>query len=166
MIAFLRNWLTGMICTAAIVALAQALTPKGTVKKIGTMIGGLVLMCVMLKPVLGFDFSAFSAAMSQYRLEAEEASLALTEENLSQMKDLIAGETEAYIADKAEALGAAAEGAVRCEVNGDGLPYPAEATVFGNLTEGQKREIQSGLESEFGIPAEHQSFLPKRGETG
>ena len=166
MIAFLRSWLTGMICTAAIVAISQALAPKGTMKKIGAMLGGLVLMCAMLKPALGFDFSTFSAAMSQYRLEAEEASLALTEENLEQMKDIIAGDAEAYIADKAKELGAAAEGEVRCEVNEAGLPYPAEATVWGSFTEGQKREIRSGLEAEFGIPAERQNFLQERRETG
>ena len=62
MIELLRQWLTGVTCAAMIAALADSLTPAGTVKRIGRMAGGLLLLIAVVQPVLEVDFSALASA--------------------------------------------------------------------------------------------------------
>ena len=45
-----RSWLLGVTAAALAVALAQALTPEGTVKKVGRLVGGMVLLLAVAKP--------------------------------------------------------------------------------------------------------------------
>ena len=42
MMELLRQWLVGVTCAAMIIALADSLTPSGTVRKVGKLVGGLV----------------------------------------------------------------------------------------------------------------------------
>ena len=52
MMELLRQWLVGVTCAAMIIALADSLTPSGTVRKVGKLVGGLVLLLAVLQPVL------------------------------------------------------------------------------------------------------------------
>ena len=164
MIGAIRTWLMGIICCAAVVALAEAIMPKGTVRKIGMTIGGLVLMVTILQPVLSFDFGRLSGLMARYRLEAEEDSRRLAEENQTLMGDIIEEQTAAYIADKAEELGASVQVDVTCQLDETGFPYPTAVTVSGNLTEEQRDSLSRCIEGDFAVPVEHQNFVP--GEEG
>ena len=164
MIEAIRTWLVSIVCTAAVVALAQAIMPKGTVQKIGMTIGGLVLMVTILQPVLSFDFDRLSGLMARYRLEAEEDSRQLTEENQALMGDIIEEQTAAYIVDKAEELGVSVRVEVTCELDETGFPYPTAVTVYGNLTEEQQNSLSRCIEGDFAVPAERQTFVP--GEEG
>ena len=51
--SFLREWLLGVTAAALAVALAQALTPEGTVKKLLRITGGLVLLLAVVRPLKG-----------------------------------------------------------------------------------------------------------------
>ena len=42
--SWFRTYLMGVVSAAMVVALAQALTPEGAVKKIGRLVGGIVLL--------------------------------------------------------------------------------------------------------------------------
>ena len=48
MIELIRDWLVGITCGAIIVALADGLSPSGTVRKIGRLTGSLVLVLAMI----------------------------------------------------------------------------------------------------------------------
>ena len=98
----LRQWLTGVTCAAIIVALADSLMAGGTVRRIGRLAGGLLLLAAVVKPVLEVDLTVLSAA--SLRLEAE-AVPAAEEAGLDLMKSIIGEETGAYILDKAAELG-------------------------------------------------------------
>lgn len=50
----IKNWLLGITAAALAVSLAQALTPEGTVKKIGRLVGALVLLLAALRPLAGW----------------------------------------------------------------------------------------------------------------
>ena len=41
MLELIRQWLVGITCAAMVVALAEGLTPPGTIRKIGKLTGGL-----------------------------------------------------------------------------------------------------------------------------
>lgn len=151
----LREWLLGMVAAALAVALAQALTPEGTVKKVGRLIGGLVLLLAAVRPLTGL--------LSESREPAAEAFSPATETETVQggmevMKTLIAQKTGAYIVDKGQSLGLACEVRVTVAMDDSGWPVPWEAEIRGTWTPEQKEELSRVVEEELSIPAQRQSF--------
>ena len=152
----LRQWLTGVTCAAIIVALADSLMAGGTVRRIGRLAGGLLLLAAVVKPVLEVDLNVLSAA--SLRLEAE-AVPAAEEAGLDLMKSIIGEETGAYILDKAAELGISCqEVRVTCAVEENGVPYPASVVLVGDLTEEEQARLSRRIEADLAIPAERQSY--------
>lgn len=152
----LRQWLTGVTCAAIIVALADSLMAGGTVRRIGRLAGGLLLLAAVVKPVLEVDLTVLSAA--SLRLEAE-AVPAAEEAGLDLMKSIIGEETGAYILDKAAELGISCqEVRVTCAVEENGVPYPASVVLVGDLTEEEQARLSRRIEADLAIPAERQSY--------
>ena len=152
----LRQWLTGVTGAAIIVALADSLMAGGTVRRIGRLAGGLLLLAAVVKPVLEVDLTVLSAA--SLRLEAE-AVPAAEEAGLDLMKSIIGEETGAYILDKAAELGISCqEVRVTCAVEENGVPYPASVVLVGDLTEEEQARLSRRIEADLAIPAERQSY--------
>ena len=155
----IKNWLIAVTCTAMIIAVADSITPGGTIKRIGKLTGGVVLVIVLLTPVIGLDYSALSIALAESRMasggySAQEAG------NLSAqlMKTIIAEQTGAYILDKATNLGAHCEVEVFCSLTDDNIPYPSSVVISGTLNKGQQEELSRAIEAELAIPREMQTF--------
>lgn len=165
MIGAIRTWLVGITCAAAIVALAESIMPKGTVRKIGRSLGGLVLMVAILQPVLSFDFENLSLVLTQYRSQAEGYSDALSLENSQLMEGIIAEQTRTYIVDKAKELGCAVSAEVSCEMSEEGFPFPAGVTVTGEMSAAAQAQLTRSIEAELAIPAAAQVFVTGKGET-
>lgn len=157
MMELIRTWLIGVTCAAMVVAVADSLTPNGTVKKIGRLIGGLVLLVAVVKPLMSLDYGVLAMATAPY-LEATD-SQDLDKTNLDLMKTIIGEKTGAYILDKAEELGARCTSVVvTCQVGEGNLPYPAAVTVRGDLTAAQQGALSRCIEADLAIPAERQVF--------
>ena len=155
MMELLRRWLVGVTCAAMIIALADSLTPSGTVRKVG----GLVLLLAVLQPVLTFDYSAMAIAATDYQAAFGAYDLELEETNLDLMKTIIAERTGAYILDKAEAFGAHLERVtVTCQVGTGDMPYPAAVVITGTLDEAQRRTLTRQIEADLAIPADRQTY--------
>lgn len=153
----IRQWLLGITCAAMVAALAESLTPTGTIRKIGRLTGGLVLLVAMLQPLLSLDQDALTRALTEYRLELSSYSGELEEENRTLMKNIIEERSDAYIQDKAESLGIDCQISVEVGEEGD-WPVPESVTVFGALTEGEQAELTRAIETDFAIPAERQYY--------
>ena len=152
----LRQWLTGVTCAAIIVALADSLMAGGTVRRVGRLAGGLLLLAAVVKPVLEVDLNVLSAA--SLRLEAE-AVPAAEEAGLDLMKAIIGEGTGAYIRDKAAELGISCqEVRVTCAVEENGVPYPASVVVLGDMTQEEQDRLSRRIEADLAIPAERQTY--------
>lgn len=151
----LKNWLLGVTAAALAVSLAQALTPGGTVKKIGRLVGGMVLLLAAVRPLMslggmsldGLSLSPDPAAVEKAAQSGEEM-----------MKTLIAQKAGAYIVDKGQSLGFTCVAEVGVAVDSSGWPVPWETTVSGEWTAQQKKALSQAVEAELGIPAQRQSF--------
>ena len=93
--AFLRQWLLGVVSCAFLVSLLDQLTPEGSVRKLARFSGGLVLILCMLRPLgtaepweLALDLDGLSAdraalegkwleGLKKYRLAALAALLGI-----------------------------------------------------------------------------------------
>ena len=51
MMGALREWLTAVVTVTMLLSVAQMLMPEGTIRKIGSLTGGMLLIAVLLQPV-------------------------------------------------------------------------------------------------------------------
>ena len=151
----LKTWLLGVTAAALAVSLAQALTPEGTVKKIGRLAGGLVLLLAAVRPLTswngelpkGVSLAPDPGLVEEAAQSGEEA-----------MKILIAQKVGAYIVDKGQSLGFSCRVEVEVAEDGSGWPVPWQAEISGEWTAQQKKALSQAVEEELGIPAQRQSF--------
>lgn len=152
--SFLRQWLLGITAAALAVALAQALTPEGTVKKLLRLTGGLVLLLAVVRPLKGLAPEALPRP-GDLVPSVETAETAGEEV----MKTLIAQKVGAYIVDKGSALGCPCTAQVTVAEDGSGWAVPWSVEVRGQWTAQEKKELSQLIARELNIPEERQTFL-------
>lgn len=151
-------WVMGITAAAMLVAVADSLTPPGTVKKIARFTGGLVLLLAVISPVSSLDFTALSRSLVVYREDLNEYQATAGTGSIQVMKIIIADKTSAYIVDKAVALGVICTAEVTCTVGEEDVPYPSAVTVTGNFTDAQEAALTRQIEADLAIPASSQRY--------
>ncbi len=154
MIAALRGWLTSVIYTAMVIAVAENMAPPGGMKKIVSMTGGLILLVMLVKPIGTIELEFLQLPYNSYVYSVEKRQDELEKDYLKELKGLIEQRTAAYISDKAKRLGLECRATVLCEVGEEGVPYPHRVTIQGTVSE----ELKQWIEEELGIPTERQVF--------
>ena len=152
---FLREWLLGVTAAALAIALAQSLTPEGTVKKVGKLVGGLVLLLAVVKPIAQVDPAALTGLWTASGYETQAAA----QRSEEVLKILIAQKTGAYIVDKGQSLGCrVTEAQVTVAGDDSGWPIPWSVVVKGDWTLEQKEELSRTITEELAIPSARQLF--------
>ena len=154
MVETLREWVTAVVAAAVLVSVAERLTPKGTIRGITSFIGGLVLLLVLLRPVTELRPGRIELERRTYQATVARQTEEFRRENSEALAQGIAREAEAYISDKAAALGREVHPAVNTAPGVDGLPVLWQA----ELDCGPSTELAVMLEQELGIPKERQVF--------
>ena len=149
MMEAVRAWLTSVVLVSVLLSAAQSLIPPGTVRKAAGFTGGLILLLVLLRPVLGADLE-----------HVEERQEELADTQAEAMASIIAEQTEAYILDKAGELGLEVTVRVETRTEGNGIPVPWSAELTGSWSQA----LASALETELGIPAERQVWHEREAE--
>ena len=158
MLNTLRSWLTSVIMVTMLLSLVQVLLPQGSVQKIASFTGGLLLLLALLRPLLGADVSDLLPDLQQVQAEIEQRQEELQQVEAEHWEQSIAEKTEAYIWDKAAQIGW--EGTVRVEVelSPEGLPVPSRLELSGPYC----RELEQDLAQELGIPVERQVWNERK----
>ena len=154
MIAAVRGWLTSLIYTAMVVAVAEHIVPSGGLKKIVSLTGGFLLLMMMVKPLERVDLDFMTFDYDGYAQTVEERREELEQEQTQKLRMLIEEQTAAYISDKARRLGLECRVTVRCKVGEEGVPYPDSVVVDGVGSE----ELGKWMAEELDIPTERQVF--------
>lgn len=152
---FLRQWLLGVVGAALAVALAQALTPEGSIKKVGAVLGGILLLLAAIRPVAGLDPQAVTDLTPSWESLEEKASGGAGEEML---KGLIAEKTSAYIVDKGKELGVSCTARVTVGQDASGWPVPRSVEISGTWSQKEKEALSRAIEEELDIPPQRQIF--------
>ena len=161
----IRDWLVGITCAAMVVALAESLTPQGTIRKIGRFTGGLVLLLAVVQPVMKLDEGSLRQSMAEYKAALSIYDGTLEEENQTLMKGIIAEQSGAYILDKAASLGIVCTVEVETAPGEEGdYPVPYCVTIRGDLTGEQQKTLTEQIAADFAIPEERQYY--ESGESG
>jgi len=158
MINFLRNWVIGITVVSIFLAVAQSLMPGGNIKKVGKIVGGLVLILAISKPLIKLDPVKLSVAFTESRMN-QSGSISLLElENMTLVKKIIEEQTNAYISDKARELGAECTVETSYSYSESGMAYPVSAVITGDLSREQRKKLSEYLSREFLISEECQIY--------
>lgn len=153
MMGWLREWLGGMIAAAMVLTILYALVPKGVLRSVAHLAGGLVLLVVILRPLLGFDVESLRWRYDDWQEAIDEQIAVYNEDNQQQMEAIIEEETGAYISKKAQALGLQCHAQVQTELR-EGVPFPCAVA----LDLPYHRDLALWMTEELGIPEDRQQW--------
>ena len=152
-----RTYLLGVTAAAMGLAILLQLLRRDAIRKVAALTGGLLLALVVLTPLLRVNLDSFAKYLARMEMEADARASGIEIANRDLLARIIQEKTEAYILDKAAALGAEVTAEVTMETAGD-YPYPREAAIYGALTEVQRSVLARCIAEEIGIPEERQVF--------
>ena len=161
MAEWIRSWILSLTGAALVCAAALRLTPEGRVKGVLRTLCAVAMAAALLAPLLrGGMLPDYALELARYRAAAE--ALAGEGRELGQELDrgIIEQRMEAYILDKAQALGAPLESArvaLRWSTEGVWLPESAE------LTGAYSETLSRLLEAELGISRRAQTWRTDEG---
>ncbi len=157
MTAAVKGWLLSMVAAALIVALLDVLTPEGLPKKVGRLLGGMLLLLVIIRPVFKLENIRLAQYLSQGLLADAQWDNTLEETDKTLLEDLIIENCQTYIEAQAAALGAECQVTVTCEWQDD-IPVPKWVLVEGTLSQEQRARLAAEILQDFGIPEEDQTY--------
>lgn len=146
-----RQWLTGVVAVAVLLYLVRCLVPKSAVRRAADFTGGLVLMAALLQPLADISPRALRQDMERWQREAERQQTQMESDGEKELAAVIARRTEAYISDKADALGLTVAVRVETAPSG-GVAVPWAVTVRGPYSEA----LSAMMERDLDIPRERQ----------
>lgn len=159
MTGIVKGWITGLAAASLIAAVLSALSPPGKARRVTAFASGFLIIAALIRPLIGLDASAFSAAFSRYGDMGSEYAGLLEKENARMLASIIEERAGAYISDKAQSLGIENISVSVRTAKGDGdYPYPNEVYIITECTNAQRRSLSTYLEKEFGIPPERQHW--------
>ncbi len=150
---WVRQWLLGAVACAMLVSVACHLCPDGATRQIARFVGGLLILCALLRPLAAWEPDAEAWDAPDYRAAVARAELELSRTAQSTLSDGIARELEAYIEDKAEGFGTA----VRAKVTTDSRGVPVGAVLRGAYCE----PLAEWIAAQIGIAKEKQVWIER-----
>lgn len=154
----LRSYFLHITAACLLVNLSLALLPKGKLQKPLRFCGSLVMLLAVVAPILRLESGDFARGFVSWQADAASLRQELEEESRAMLEARIKQECEAYVWDKAVALGLTVE--IELGYGKDALyPYPVSAVVTGQYTHEQRLHLQSILEDELGIAKERQVWI-------
>lgn len=158
----IRHYLFSVLCTALICSVLKDLSEHTFFKKQIHLVCGLFLAYAFLHPLIAGQLPQFDDPWEHYLAEAKAASARGEEISAQAMRQIITQESEAYILEKANSIGA--DITLTLELSNDQPPIPVSAVICGEFDADSESALAQILEQDLGIPKEHQTWI--RQESG
>ena len=153
----IRTWLLAIIAASILCALAERVMPPGSVKRVGGLTCGLVLLWAILAPLARPDLGAGRAWLEDYLAALEQREMELSDQVDQGRKVLIEQEYAAYIVDKAAEWELNCTARVKCRAE-EGLYIPDETMVAGPFSDVEQSRLTQMIREDLGVPAERQTY--------
>lgn len=152
-----RAYLLSLTAAAMLGATLMALTPKGGARRAVRLGCGLLMLLCALAPLKRFDAAEISRMLSSIEMQQDAAASGVEVKNRELVCAIISGKAEAYILDKARALGLTIT--VRVEAKDDGAgPYLSSVTYTGSAEKQKREALTEDVERTLAIPKERQMW--------
>lgn len=155
-----REYILSVVSSAAICGCLIMLTDgKSMSGKIIKTLCGIYMAFVMVAPLRSVDFSYYTDYFSGFSQQAQDAVSHGEAIALAEQQAFIKSQTEAYIINKAESLGA--DVSVSVTLNEGIPPTPSQITIRGAVSPYVKKMLSDYIKEQIGIPEEAQSWQSK-----
>lgn len=151
----IKEYLLSVTIAAIICSLITSLVGnKGAFSAVVRTLCGIFLALTALSPLIDLKLDDISSYFREFGLEADSAAAAGSVMADEASAAIIKSELEAYILDKASALGVSIS--VDVKLDNTGTPLPVSATLSGSVSPYAKKQLQEVIANELGIPEERQ----------
>lgn len=151
----LRQWLLGVVLTAFAASLAGELAPGGRERGAVRLVGGLLVLLALLRPLAGLGGTAVPAMKADLSGQTQAQAERYRREGRETLSAIIEQRTASYILDKACGLGLECGVEVTVSAGESGVPLPSGVTITGGYSAALAALIEEGV----GIPADKQIWL-------
>lgn len=152
----LGQYIVSVVAAAILCGVLRSMVQPGLVGNLLRLVSGVFLAYTVLSPISAFRLDSISLDAlpeTEAAIQAAQAGAAAGEEAMAQ---IIKQQTQAYILEKAKSLGAELE----AEVFLDEENLPQKVIYRGSLSPSQRRQLQSTIAQDLGIPKENQQWIP------
>ena len=154
----MKGYLIEITAAAILAALIRKLAPKSGAGRGARLGAGLLVLLCLLQPLGRFYRDGTALFSRDWGQVDPMASDEVSQEANRLMESLITQQAEAYILDKARAMGLKAEVTVTVRL-GDRYPVPWAVTIRSDPTGQQKSALETEIQDALGIPPERQEWL-------
>ncbi len=149
----MKAYILSVICCAFLCAITAGIREKkGSFSMILKLVSGIFLVFTVIRPAADLQIDDLSYLLPDLAEEVSFASNMGEDFAESQLAAIIKSETEAYILDKAQALGAE----VAADITLDSSHIPISVLIRGKIGHREKEQLSDILETDLGIPKEDQ----------
>ncbi len=153
-----RQYLLSVTAAAIFCGIAMKLLgKKGTAASIGKMLTGLFLAFTVISPFAKLEIGDVTGFTDAFEADASDAVAAGQSHTKKAMAEIIKSRSEAYILDKAEALGV--ELTVEVTVSDADIPIPTAVRLTGKVSPYVKSQLRSAIADGLGIIKENQIWI-------
>lgn len=151
----LAQYILRLSAAAILTAVAQCFPLEGAMRGLVKLVGGVLMAMTLISPLLTLRLPDMDGWLTSFETGGQAAAASGEQMAREAACTIITERTEAYILDKAAALGAALAVRVRTDETG----VPVGVTLRGSLTEEAKLELSRIIASELGIGEEAQQWI-------
>lgn len=150
----MRKYLMSVISAALLVTLLQQFVPKGKLKQLLGVVGGLVMILTVVAPVTSINDDIIPTAISKFSMQTRELQTGIQVKNRELAARIINNRCSEYILDKAAQMGV--EVSVEITMSEQDYPYPIEIEIIGNVSQQDRDILSNMIEQELGVTKERQ----------
>ena len=155
----IRGYLLSIVAVCLLTALARSLIPEGGVRRVASVVCALLLVLCALSPLLQLDIDAVAQSLARIQMENETLRTGVAVKNRELVSQIIKQNTQAYILDKADEIGAElSEVTVTAQWSSDGYWYPHEAEIVSSAADDQKSRLSDYIQTQLGISISDQNW--------
>lgn len=153
----IREYLISVTAAALLCGILKTLIgEKGNSAALVRLICGIFLALTVIRPLKQLNLTDISLLPSGLMAQARATSGEGADHTRQTTSEIIKQRCEAYILDKAQALGATVR--VEIRISEDGEIIPVSSMITGNLSPYARNQLSSALEKDLGIAQEDQKW--------
>jgi stage III sporulation protein AF len=160
----IRSYLLSVVAVSMLCAVLLAVLPNHPVRRVCVLVCGLLLMLVCVAPIKEVSLTDLAQLIARNTMQEEFDTTGVSMQSRELVATLIKQKVEAYILDKAAAMGVDIQAEVTVE-QGESYPYPSAVRITGDLTAEQKAALSDDLEANFAIDAAAQEWIHEEDTT-
>ena len=154
----IRDYLLQILSSALICSiLTRLMGNKGLLTEAVKLLAGIYMAISVLGPWLHLPKWDFTGLSGEITANADAITDSGKNSAYQAMADIIKAQTEAYILDKANALGASLT--VEVSLTGGSVPYPHMVTLSGSISPYGKSVLITYISENLGISREDQTWI-------